>query len=78
MKIAAGRRDVGVAEGGLDFRERRAAVDGVRTVGVAKPMGRDGLVDAGRACRALQQSMDGPLRQGAAVAGSEHGIIGQC
>ncbi len=46
MEVASGGGDAGVAKGSLDQMNRRAAIKGVGSMGVAEPVGRDGQLDA--------------------------------
>ena len=60
----------------LHLGQRSAAVDGMRAVRVAQPVGGYSLVDAGLPGRALDHAIDGALGQVAAFAAGEDGIVG--
>jgi hypothetical protein len=59
MQIATGGGDVAVAQRLLDLRKRCAAIDGVRTMGVAQPVRGNRPVDASLGCGALHHAIDG-------------------
>ena len=75
MEVSAGGSDGSVAQGGLNKVDGGAAVQGMRGVGVAQPMGRDGELDAGAGGSLSHdpQYGEGAERQ-SVIAGAEDGI----
>jgi hypothetical protein len=64
MQVPPGGGDAGVPEGGLHQVNGRAAVEGMRSVGVAKPMGRNRECDASAGGRLARTIANTPAAYG--------------
>ena len=77
VEVAAGGGDRGVAEGGLHQVDGGVAVEGVAGVGVAHPVGRDVLFEAGAAGGGVDEAAHlGDVERSPAVAAAEDGVGG--
>ena len=81
MQITAGRGDAGVSESGLHQMNGSTAVEGVRSMRMAEPVGRNGEFDAGPVGRLADDAEDRHRAEPSSalpLAGPEDGIVGGC
>ena len=78
MKVSAGRPHGAVAKGGLDQVDRRAAIEGVRSVTVSEPMGAHWAADTGSFGGPAEDYANAPAVQRLSTATPEDRFVRLC